>query len=363
MQLTSSPLKTALIRDPWWMLAILPVGQALLVILRALTGKDTVDPTTFVHYLGSDATSLGALLNPNAVTATLWAALTALALFTVIRTVSPSRVAAFALTSLWVVSPLAWEAFRPGSPYALNPLVGIAIVVVAQRCIAGALPSYWAGIMAAIAIAVNATNVIGVFVLLGASVLALFPPFRNSAQSVFQSIRVLGMTILGAAIALVTLSILMEPDVAQRFTTRPLTLPEIAMLFGLPFQGGILSNSASGGISLAFPFHYSITVGLWWLCAAGIITAVVVLLRERRWNAVLCAILAVALFGGPVAGLGLARLTHAYFGLTGLTVGSLVPMFLIAAAMIARQRVVNIVLISLTGALFASLVIWTVVSS
>ncbi|MGG7509611.1 hypothetical protein [Plantibacter sp. YIM 135249] len=354
-------------RTPWSTRVLpyrLPIALALvsllLVIARSLGGNGDYSRDS-VHYVGSDASSLAALLNPSLATAALWSACSIFALAWLLLRRGAGPLATAALTLCLVVSPLAWDAFRPGSPFALSILSGLALFQATMQTLGGRRSPVWVGGAVAIAVLANTSNLLGALVVLAACTLALLPWFRPPQASVLRILSVLGAAVGGGAIALTGVRLL-APPLTGAVTTeaRPLTLPDIAEQIRMPFEGGIVATTADFGIAPSYPFHFALTVGLWWIVTGGAIAAAIVGLSDRRTNALSSAVVVTAVVGGTSTVVVLTALTGAGFDLDGLATASLVPMFLLATGSVARNRAVNLTITAACGALLCALLIWSV---
>lgn len=344
----------------------LPLALALVqfvVVLTRSLGRDGAYARESVHYLGADAASIATLLNPSPLTAASWAACSVLVLAAMLSRRGTGTVATTALTLCLMVSPLAWEAFRPGSPFALSVLAGLAVFQSAVSTLYGRSSPLWAGASALLAVLVNTTNTIGVLAVLSAAVLALVPWFRPPAATARRVLAVLGCTLLGATIALVSVSRLAPPlNAATVAVSRPLTLPDVAEQFRMPFEGGILGATVDFGAAPSYPFHVAITVGLWWIVTGGTLAATIIHLSDRRFNALTTGIALAAVLGGTATVVLLSRASGAGFDFDGLATASIIPMFLLVTGPVAKNQVVGLTIAVSCAVLLCALLVWTVIA-
>lgn len=349
-------------------LALWPISAAavalmwLLLILRAATDRAAFDPALVIHAAGADTSSVAAILNPNLVTALLWSGATVWVLVVVLHAAGAPRVAVAALSAVFVVSPVAWDAFLPGSPFATGALTGLALLAVTWASLDGRLSPVWTAPVAFLATLLNTTNLIGLLAVLAGSALAVLPLFRRAGSSPVRPLLASASLAVGGALGSVLAVVLAPPRTAEVLAlARPLDLPGLMVQLTMTMQGGIISQTDAGTGTTHYPFSAVMTVPLVWIGMIGAVACVVVTLGDRRRSPFAIGLVVAALIAAPVVAQLLSHLSGGFYGMSGLGVVSILPLLLVAASTVARERIVSAVVLVYALVLGVSLLAWSAV--
>lgn len=353
------------VRASWtsgWQTATALAGFELLLILcRSLTGRGEFNQLQIIDSIGAGRAAFGTILNPNVVTAMIWAAATVLVLFVAIRQLSRETLVAGTLVLVFVVSPLAWDSFRPGSPFATSVLVGTILFVLTRAAVEGRCSAFWLLPISAAAVLINTTHLIGVIataLYAGASMLPWLRPVSSPSRR-SSAFSFAGLSI-GAFLALAIVKLAFRAGAPLGAAVPTDTLSRLKQA-AIALQGSLLSQTSTSETSLDYPLSSLVTIPLAWVCIAGIAAATAWYLTDRRWASMTQGLLLAAVVAAPITASILSRLSGAHYGISGMAAATLVPMFLLVSALVARNRLVNLVILAYSCALGLSLLLWSAV--
>lgn len=354
------PVRTSW-RSGWQVAVSLTVFELVLILLRTVTGRGAFNQEQVIQSIGAGNSAFGTLLNPNTATAMLWAGATVLILFLAIQQLAGNTLVTGTLVLVFVVSPLAWDAFRPGSPFATTVLAGTALFVVTRAAMTGRCSPLWLLPLGAVAVLLNTTHVIGVIAMALFAGISLLPWFRQfPGRTRWSAVLSAGSLMVGALAALAIVKVVFR-GAAQGGAEAPADTLARLRQAGMSLQGGVLSLTSASASSPDYPLDPALAIPLGWVCIAGLAAATALYLTDRRWSAMTVALVVAAVVAAPVTASVLSRLTGIHYGVSGMATATLVPMFLLVSALVARNRMVNLVILAYSGILAVSLLLWSVV--